>query len=135
MYLFSNRHIIKLMIHKFLFAIIYYITFLDQYNGRSPFPDLSWSENDTLYLFTDSCGSYDGGAIFQNHWAVTSWPKSWGPDISRNITILELVPILVAFWVWSDQFTAKKLPINTDNTALVDLLNAKFISISVSCLL
>lgn len=102
-----------------------WLTFLDQYNGRSPFPELYWSDNETLNLFTDSCGSYGGGAIFQNHWVVISWPESWGPDIRRDITFLELVPILVAMWIWADQFTAKKLLINTDNIALVDILNAK----------
>lgn len=35
------------------------------------------------------------------------------------------MPILVAMWIWADQFTAKKLLINTDNIALVDILNAK----------
>lgn len=102
-----------------------WLTFLDQYNCRLPFPELSWSDNDTLNLFTDSCGSLGGGAIFQNHWPVISWPESWGSDIRRDITFLELVLILLAIWVWADQFTAKKLIINTDNIALVDILNAK----------
>lgn len=32
---------------------------------------------------------------------------------------------LVAICIWADQFTAKKLLINTDNIALLDILNMK----------
>lgn len=34
-----------------------WLTFLHQYNGRSIFPELSWSKIDTLNLFINSCGS------------------------------------------------------------------------------
>jgi hypothetical protein len=83
------------------------------------------SNNDALNLFTDSCGSYGGGAFYENHWAVISWPESWGQDIRRDITFLEFVPILLAVWVWTPQFKAKKLLLNTDNLALVHILNSQ----------
>lgn len=102
-----------------------WLNFLEHYNGYSPFPELHWSTNQALNLFTDSCGSYGGGAIFQNHWAVISWPSSWGNEVRRDITFLELVPILLAIWVWADHFKAKKLLINTDNIALVHILNSQ----------
>jgi hypothetical protein len=94
-------------------------------NGQTPFPSAVWSTNEALNLFTDSCGSYGEGEFFDNHWAVITWPSIWSPEIRRDITLLELVPMLTAIWVWSDHFTAKKFVINTDNLALVHILNSQ----------
>ena len=102
-----------------------WLGFLENYNGQTPFPSAVWSTNEALNLFTDSCGSCGGGAFFDNHWTFITWPSTWSPEIRRDITFLELVPILTAIWVWSDQFTAKKLVINTDNLALVHILNSQ----------
>lgn len=102
-----------------------WLQFIENYNGKTPFPDLDWSPNDALNLFTDSCGSCGGGAFFNNRWAVISWPNSWSPEVRRDITFLELVPIVSAIWLWRDHFIAKKLLINTDNMALVHIINSQ----------
>lgn len=102
-----------------------WIQFLENYNGKTPFPELAWSSNDALNLFTDSCGSCGGGAFFNNHWTVIKWPNSWSLEVRRDITFLELVPIVVAIWLWQDYFVSKKLIINTDNLALVHIINSQ----------
>lgn len=102
-----------------------WLDFLENFNGKTPFPELIWSNNDTLQLFTDSCGSCGGGAFFNNHWTVLVWPSTWDLELRRDITYLELIPILVAIWLWSEQLAAKKLLINTDNMALVHIVNSK----------
>lgn len=76
-----------------------WLTFLKEYNGRSPFPELSWSTNEALNLFTDSCGSYGGGAIFSESLGGHFLASIMGPDIRRDITFLELVAILLTIWV------------------------------------
>lgn len=60
-----------------------WFTILDEYNGPSPFPEWSWSDNDTLHPFIASCGSCGESAIFKNHF------DSWDPDIQKDITIFE----------------------------------------------
>ena len=102
-----------------------WLHFLQNYNGYTPFPSQIWSTNESLNLFTDSCGSCGGGAFFDNHWAVLKWPSTWDASVRRDITFLEMVPILMAIWVWSNYFTAKKLLIHTDNMALVHILNTQ----------
>ena len=102
-----------------------WLQFIQDFNGYTPFPSQVWNDNTKLDLFTDSCGSCGGGAYFNGHWSFISWPSSWDASVRRDITFLELVPIVLAIWVWSAQFTSKKLLINTDNMALVHILNTK----------
>lgn len=67
---------------------------------KTPFPELIWSNNDTLQFFTDSCGSCGGGAFLINHWTVLVWPSTWDLELRIDISYMDLklihVPILVA---------------------------------------
>lgn len=85
-----------------------------------------WPSNDAFNnLYTDSCGSCGGGEFYNNHWTVIKWPYSWSSEVLRDSTFLELVPIVAAIWLWQDNMAAKKLIINTDNMALVHILNSQ----------
>lgn len=102
-----------------------WIQFLENYNNKTPFPDLVWSSKDALNLYTDSCGSCGGGAFYDNHWTLIKWPNFWSSEVLRDITFLELVPLVAAIWLWQDNLAAKKLTIDTDNMALVHILNSQ----------
>ena len=102
-----------------------WLQFLQEFNGIAPFPESTWLSSQTLILFTDSSGSYGAGAFFQNHWSYISWPPSWESFVLKDITFLELVPIVLAIYIWSSQFTAKKIILHTDNKALVQIINTK----------
>ncbi|XP_048757041.2 uncharacterized protein LOC130046337 isoform X1 [Ostrea edulis] len=102
-----------------------WLDFLENFNGRAPFPDLLWSSNTALNLFTDSCASCGGGAFYNNSWLVIKWSSTWDSQVLRDITFLELVPILCAFWVWAGSFESKKVLLHTDNLALVHILNSQ----------
>ncbi|XP_062577775.1 uncharacterized protein LOC134239607 isoform X3 [Saccostrea cucullata] len=47
----------------------------------------------------DSSGAYGCGVVFGNHWSCLSWPTYWSSDIIRDITLLELVPIVLVVQV------------------------------------
>lgn len=54
------------------------------------------------------------------------WPQRWiEPNIMLAITFLELVPIVLAFFLFKTQFLDKKILFHTDNKALVSILNKK----------
>lgn len=41
-----------------------WIQYFENYKKKkTPFPDLVWSSNDALNLYTDSCGTCGGGAF------------------------------------------------------------------------
>lgn len=102
-----------------------WLTFLDKFNGCTFFPDEFWITNTVLELFTDSSGSLGCGAYFQKKWLVFKWPLDWGQRVLRDITFLELVPIVLAILTWSKMLTNKKVLFHVDNSALVDIINSK----------
>ena len=94
--------------------------FLKNYNGKTFFLDHKWAENKHLHLFTDAASTIGFGAVFNNKW----FGGIWAPQCMRmNITLLELYPIYVALELWGDQLTNKCIQLNTDNMAVVHILN------------
>ena len=65
----KSHHFIKVT-HGMKEDMRVWLHFLQNYNGYTPFPSQIWFTNESLNLFTDSCGSCGGGAFFDNHWAV-----------------------------------------------------------------
>lgn len=105
-----------------------WLMFLDGFNGAVYFPESQWFDTDRLQLFTDSAGGADFGygAILGSHWSFGYWPKSWaGTALLRDLTFLELVPIVLAFQLWASSLRTKKIILRTDNNALVYVLNKK----------
>lgn len=105
-----------------------WLFFLDYFNGYCSFPERVWSFDNQLHLYTDSAGSSQLGcaAYFQPHWIHFLWPQQWvGLEIMRDITFLELVPIVMAFHVWAGSLRSKKIVLHIDNQALVIILNKK----------
>ncbi len=97
-----------------------WLTFLDNFNGKSFFlPDI-WESSHSLELYTDAAGSKGYWSIFGHHWFYGHWPERWH---SLNITILELFPIVLALCVWGSHVSNKRITIFTDNAALVEVIN------------
>lgn len=105
-----------------------WLEFFSQFNGVCYISESSWLTNSDLQLYTDSAGNANlgCGAILGKQWLVLAWPMEWkGCDIMRDITFLELVPIVLALYVWSDVLRNKKVVFHCDNLALVTVLNNK----------
>ena len=81
-----------------------------------------------MELFTDSAGNVNlgCGAYFAGHWIQFKWPESWASyELMRNITLLELVPIILALFTWESHFTHKTIVFRVDNMALVTIINKR----------
>lgn len=105
-----------------------WLMFLECFNGSVYFPDKQWSESSQLQLFTDSAGGSQLGcaAILGSHWSFLRWPSLWSDAaILRDITFLELVPIVLAFYLWGPLLQNKKIVLRSDNQALIFILNKK----------
>lgn len=105
-----------------------WLLFLDFFNGVTSYQLVNWTTDFDLHLFTDSAGCPDlgCGAVFVSHWAYMLWPQEWkNSSIFKQVTFLELVPIVMAFTIWANQFQGKKIILHTDNKALVSILNSK----------
>ena len=92
--------------------MLVWLEFLRGFNGVVYFPDREWTTQDTLQLFTDSAGggSLGCGCYFHEQWAYLQWPQDWhNSAILKDITFLELVPIVLAMTVWGARLQNKKI--------------------------
>ena len=104
-----------------------WLTFFQNYNGISVFHDRFWVTNQDVELFTDSAAGLGlgFGAVFGHKWTYGIWPQSWhDKEITKDITVLELFPILVCLLVWGRMLKNKKLLFHSDNQSVVYILNS-----------
>lgn len=94
--------------------------FLNSFNGRAFFLDEDFLNGNCLELYTDASGSIGYGAVYGKEWFYGTWPLSWH---SRNISALELFPIVAAVEVWGSEWANKSVCFRTDNEALVPVIN------------
>ena len=97
-----------------------WLSFLEQYNGKSMFLNDRFLSSNTLALYTDSAQSIGYGAIYSSKWLHGLFPKSWH---SFNITFLELYPIVLAVNVWVSLWKNHCILFFTDNEALTSIIN------------
>ncbi|KAK3107863.1 hypothetical protein FSP39_023831 [Pinctada imbricata] len=98
-----------------------WLQFLNNFNGITYFPNKDWESSDTLSLFTDSAGC---GCFFNGKWMFMQWPPHWEScDIIKDITFLELIPLVLAIEVWGKFLRNRRVYFNVDNEALVAILN------------
>ena len=59
------------------------------------------------------------GGVHSQH-----WPAKWeGEGLLRDLTFLELFPIVVAVYIWHDHFTNKRVLFWCDNLSVVRIIN------------
>ena len=118
------HHIVRIS-KEIKYDLEMWLTFLGRFNGTTPFPSAHWEENETLQFFSDSSGAHGGGVIFGKVWAYIFWPESWSVETRKDITFLELVPIVLGLSIWAHSLQTKKVLLHIDNLALVHIINQK----------
>ena len=98
-----------------------WLSFIEQYNGKSLFLSNRWESSDTLKLFTDA-SNLGFGAIFQDRWVWGAWPKSFHV---YHITVKELFPIVKALEVWGPYIANQCIEFYIDNAAVADIINSQ----------
>ena len=102
-----------------------WLNFFQNFNGVSVFHDRFWISNDDFQLYTDSSGGVGFGIWFNGHWCQEKWPSDWvQKGLTKNITLLELFPIVVATVVYGNYMTNRKIRFHCDNMAAVCVLNS-----------
>jgi hypothetical protein len=91
-------------------------------------PDIFWADKESLELYTDSAGGKDRcfGIYFQGQWTHELWSDSWlETPLIRNISFLELFPVVVALCLLGNSFANKKVIFHIDNQAVATIINKK----------
>ena len=99
-------------------------SFLSQPEGK-PFKFIfAGSQEASHSIISDASGSVGYGCVFDNWWFNGVWQDEWWTK--QNIALLELMPIYIAVKLWGDKISDTVLSIQTDNQALVAMINTFF---------
>ena len=91
--------------------------FLHHWNGRAFFPQ---PLAPVVHVYTDASGSFGcGGVVPPSHWFQIIWPPRWA-DV--DISVKELLPIVVASAIWGKSWRLSRVCFHTDNMAVVAML-------------
>ena len=73
-----------------------------------------------INVFSDASGSWGCGALTANSWIQ----HKWLPEMSHlSIAHKELVPIVMACFIWGKQWSKQVIQFFSDNEAVVTVLN------------
>ncbi|XP_071099206.1 uncharacterized protein [Haliotis cracherodii] len=83
-----------------------------------------WINSSDTHLFTDASGNHGFGAFFVGRWANGRWPNEWVQNgWTKDITMLELFPIVLAVRLWGRHLRNKRVLFVCDNQAVVAIIN------------
>lgn len=72
------------------------------------------------HVYSDASGSFGcGGVILPSHWFQLQWPTAWS---AMDITIKEMVPIVIAAALWGGYWHRMHICFHSDNLAVVAIL-------------
>ena len=106
---------------EFRADIQWWATFLDAWNGVSVISTLCRRPIDAR-LVSDASGSWGCGAYLGNKWFALPWSScpSWA---EVNISVQELLPIVVSCAIWGSDMTGRHIRCLCDNAAVVVMIN------------
>ena len=94
--------------------------FASQWNGASV---IISQGSPGITITSDASGSWGCGAWYESKW----FSLEWQDDIrDKNITVKELIPIIIAAVSWGHLFRGMQVVSNCDNMAVVSLLNHRY---------
>ena len=95
--------------------------FLSSWNGVSFFIDDFVTEAVDMQLFTDSTRTAFGG-YFAGKWFQGQFPSKL-LDEQTSMALFELYPIVMACMLWGHMWHRKRIMLNCDNMAVVDIIH------------
>ena len=95
-------------------------SFLQSYNSQTFFLDYNFLSQDIFQLYTDASTTIGFGGYFGDKWFYGGWSDD---SKKLNIALLELYPICLAIKLWGTQLSNNCIQINSDNMAVVHILN------------
>lgn len=97
--------------------------FLSQWNGVSFFLDCHETTAVDLEFFTDATPNGFGG-YFQGKWFYGHFDSDLVPsNCKASMALYELYPIVMAAVLWGHQWSKKRILVNCDNAATVEIIN------------
>ena len=89
---------------------------LTPWNGLSLMRFRAWDRLPDFSMTSDAAGSVGLGIVFGTHWCFQGWPADLPAAIS--ISVLEMVPLVVAAHLWGHLWGRCRILFETDNTGV-----------------
>lgn len=98
--------------------------FLEHWNGLSMMESLHHRQAPSAVWHTDASGAWGCGAYWggRGRWIQAQWNAEWQP---KNITIKEMIPVVLATAIWGKHCKHKHVLIYCDNMAVVHKQRAR----------
>ena len=77
-----------------------------------------WRCDADLRLQTDASRSLGFGAVWGDHWVAVPWCWETREEEVANISVLELIPIVIAADTWGSAWSRLRIEFQTDNMAV-----------------
>ncbi|XP_058610956.1 uncharacterized protein LOC131526627 [Onychostoma macrolepis] len=98
------------------------IMFLKQWNGLSLFYNNLVSSPFDIKLFTDAAPSIGFGGFYQGRWFASPWPSQLQSSLPSS-ALFELYPLVIAAFLWGNEWASKCILVHCDNEAVVQCIN------------
>ena len=100
--------------------LLWWDNFLQHWNGLMFFTQ---STAPSAHIYSDASGSLGCGAVLlHSHWFRFPWPESWS---DFDISVKELVPIVVAAALWGRWWRRSQVCFHSDNMAVIAMLKKR----------
>ena len=77
-----------------------------------------------INVYTDASGGWGCGAWYGNQWLQLAWPKCKVEE--WLIAVKEIIPIVLAGFLWGERWRGKLVLAHYDNLAVVQVVNAGY---------
>ena len=95
---------------------------LASFNGRSMLEECRWEREPGLLVETDAAGGVGIGAIVGSEWLIGPWPEQLR---DADISVKELVAVVVAVSVWKAKFQDRCVMVRCDNSGVVACITSQ----------
>ena len=116
----ADHHHVRLNA-SFRSDVVWWDVFLEAWNGTSLL--VGGAQRETIHIFSDASGRLGCGAHWGNHWFQFRWPGAWG---GRNITLKEILPVVLACGTWGHLWVGLTVVFHVDNESAVGILNSGY---------
>ena len=104
--------------------LIMWVEFLTNWNGVSMFYEHKFTSCYDIQLHTDAASTAGFSVVYKTHWLSSKWPEQMPtiPDNLSSMAFRELYPIVVASYLFAQEWKGKKIMFVCDNQAVVSIL-------------
>ena len=107
--------------HEFKSDLMWWKVFGSHWNGASLL--IAPQSTPQVMLTSDASGAWGCGAWSESDWFQLQWDKS---SAAKQITIKELLPIVIAAVIWGHSWHGHQVVSRCDNSAVVTVINNRY---------